>query len=756
MKLLVSIATAVALTVMLLLSSVAANAQEVLSSREEDSIRALLPSLTDVNQIIKAHYLLSRKCVEMDTIIKYALSAYYLAKRHNNPEYVAASCEVIAWYYNTIGSFSLTSKYFREAGDIYEAQGNVIGQAMMLSGTGDAYIGMGKFEEGINCKLQAIKLFDEHHDLASAALIYRTIGKSCTEFQQYKPAMEYLDRALHNDLEVDNQRGIGRDYYYLGLNFNLYSTRTSNGSQLLAKDYFLKALNIQKEGSDEVFIIKCCAMLSLIYNDLHIASSNWDYVDSSYYYYNMGMRVVEQNGYHADDDLYEIARAEHTMFSGNYVSALQIFQQKIQKEDLSNVTLMLLNRAFLHYYDYNNDFKGLLDLSDRIERERKKIYITEFALGISKLNNAKALEDQLASLYRSAKNRERNFEITKAQLTFLRAIIIVFLVFAAAMIALFSYRNVKNKQYSILLREQTAEIEAANEELHALMNEAQKQSELISRQTVEMKRQRNKLASINIRIIINLDIASRFQASLMPSQEKMKSIFKNIFVLWRPLEEVSGDFYWGTEAGGLKFVAVADCTGHGIPGASLSMLGISFLNSIVARIDRNHVNAAEVLTKLRNRIVKSLTRGSINNEDIHDGMDIAVCIFDTANSKLSYAGAYRPLWIVNGGQLTEYKADKMPVAVDHDRDSDFTNHEINIQSGDRVYLFSDGITDQFGEREPGKFSKLKPKRLRELLCNIYDHPAEQQKAEVLSMIDDWRGVNEQTDDMIMVGIVVNE
>jgi serine phosphatase RsbU (regulator of sigma subunit) len=183
------------------------------------------------------------------------------------------------------------------------------------------------------------------------------------------------------------------------------------------------------------------------------------------------------------------------------------------------------------------------------------------------------------------------------------------------------------------------------------------------------------------------------------------------------------------------------------------MLGISFLNSIVARIDRENINAAEVLTKLRYRIIESLTRGTVNNEDIHDGMDIAVCIFDTKNSKLSYAGAYRPLWIVNNGQLTEYRPDKIPIAVDKDRNSAFTNNEIQLQQGDRVYLFTDGITDQFGERENGKHSKLKPKRLRELLCRIHDFTPERQMHELESMIDQWRGDCEQTDDITFIGVL---
>lgn len=739
--------------VLLALSTAAANAQSMLSDQQLDSIAALLPKMTDNQEKIETLYKLSRQHSEMDSIIKYSLTTYYLAKRHGNTKYVALACEVIGWYYNTIGKFSLSSKYFNEAGEIYAQQGNTIGQAMMLSGSGDAYIGLGKFEEGINNKLKALKLFDENQDLASTALIYRTIGIACTQFQQYKPALEYLDKALENDIKVEHKRGTNRDYFYIGLTINLHSTVSENGSKQLAIQYLTRALRLQEEIDDNIFIIKSCALLSLIYNEMHSNTYNWEYADSSYYYYNKGMAMIENTGYHADDDLYYIARAEHTTMSGNYVSAKQMLLQKLEDPALPSITLNLLNQALKLYFKYNNDYEGLFKLTQRLEIDRKQIYITEFALGLSRFNKSKELEDHLHELTASAESRKQEFESTKFYLTSTRVITIYMLICAIAIIVMFTQQNIKNKQYHKILQHQTDEIQATNEELNALVNEAYQQSNLIKQQTLEMKRQRNKLASINLRIVINLDIASRFQASLMPSQETINKIFKDIFVLWRPLEEVSGDFFWVSEVDGLKFVAAADCTGHGIPGASLSMLGISFLNSIVARINLQQINAAEVLTKLRYRITESLTRGTVNNEDIHDGMDIAVCIFDTKNSKLSYAGAYRPLWIVNNGELTEYKPDKIPIAVDKDRSSAFTNNEIQLQKGDRVYMFTDGITDQFGEREKGKLSKFKPKRLRELICNVSCLDTQSQMREIESTIDQWRGDCEQTDDILVIGIM---
>ncbi len=748
-----SILLAMAMTALLAITTSKANAQMPPNSNRLDSICALLPYMPEDSTKLAMLYLVTRHSTSLDSIRKYAIATYSLAKRLGDQNMTAAACISIGWYYNITGKYELAPKYFREAGEIYKAQGLRHRQAMMLSSVGDAYIGLGRFEEGITHKLDALNMLDSHKDLARAAEIYRTIGLACTEFLQYKPAMEFLDKALNNDIAVGDQRGIGRDFFYLGQTINLYSKSNEYGSKLLAKDYLLHAFAKQDENIDMIFKTKTCALLALIYNDILLATNNWDYADSSLYYYKIGRAIIDQNGYKLYNNIYEIAHAEHRLISGDYVTALKTLEEKIKEPRLSTIDLLLLNQAFKFYNNYNKDYKGLLKLTERTELERKKLYITEFAVELSKLNKIKELEDHLRKIETSADERNQLYKNVQFQYITTKVTIIIGLTFAGAMAIILLYQMVRNKKYSRQLREQTEEITSANEELCILLEESKQQSELIMQQTQEMKRQRNRLASINLRIVINLDIASRFQASLMPSQERMKQIFKDIFVLWRPLEEVSGDFYWGTEVGGLKFVAIADCTGHGIPGASLSMLGISFLNSIVARIDRHNVNAAEVLDKLRYRITESLTRGSVNNEEIHDGMDIAVCVFDTNKSILSYAGAYRPLWIVNQGDLTEYKPDKIPVAVDHDRNMPYTNNEIALKEGDRVYIFSDGITDQFGERENGKLSKLKPKRLRELLCQIYDLPPEMQKGEIISMIDQWRGDNEQTDDIMMIGVI---
>ncbi|MBQ5550379.1 MAG: tetratricopeptide repeat protein, partial [Bacteroidales bacterium] len=213
------ITMAIALTVIMALSHIAANAQRfrVLSHHERDSIIALLPKMPDNEEKLGNLYTISRNHEMMDSIIYYSMKAYHLAKQLGNTDYVAATCVVIGWYYNTIGKYAIAPKYFNEAGDIYESRKDSKGQAMMLSCCGDSYIGMRKFEQGLSYKLKALSIFAYTDDLASAAQIYRTIGMSCTQFQQYKSALEYLDKALNNDTIANNKQGIERDYYYIAL-----------------------------------------------------------------------------------------------------------------------------------------------------------------------------------------------------------------------------------------------------------------------------------------------------------------------------------------------------------------------------------------------------------------------------------------------------------------------------------------------------------------------------------------------------------
>jgi len=253
--------------------------------------------------------------------------------------------------------------------------------------------------------------------------------------------------------------------------------------------------------------------------------------------------------------------------------------------------------------------------------------------------------------------------------------------------------------------------------------------------------------------LVGVKYAERIQRSVIPNLLNLKKVFPQSFVYYAPRDIVSGDFYTVAQLEKNDVVVVADCTGHGVPGACLSVLGIAMLNSIIARVNPETITAAEILNTLRTRISESLTRGETEDGDMHDGMDIALCIINRKTRRVSYSGAYRPVWVLNHGEITEWKPDRMPIAVDTDHNDDFTNHEFQIKPDDRIYLFTDGLTDQFGMKSPGKLSKFMGKRLRMLLQEICDDEAETQKIKIEKTMESWADKQQQTDDMLIIGLL---
>jgi len=238
--------------------------------------------------------------------------------------------------------------------------------------------------------------------------------------------------------------------------------------------------------------------------------------------------------------------------------------------------------------------------------------------------------------------------------------------------------------------------------------------------------------------------AKRIQTALIPSLELFSDKLEH-FVLYKPLAIVSGDFYWVSAQGNPQIIISADCTGHGVPGAFMSMLGVTLLNEI---INGKHILMPDqIIENLRQGIIKSLKQVAAE-DSIKDGMDIAVCVVDFDKNILWYAGANNPLYLVRGGELIHYRADKMPVAI-HYRMEPFTLHKIDLQKGDAFYIFSDGYADQFGGPKQKKFMSV---QLRETLVAIAGMPMLQQGERLNDIFEEWRGGSPQIDDVTLIGV----
>jgi serine phosphatase RsbU (regulator of sigma subunit) len=296
-----------------------------------------------------------------------------------------------------------------------------------------------------------------------------------------------------------------------------------------------------------------------------------------------------------------------------------------------------------------------------------------------------------------------------------------------------------------------------------------KLEKIVKDRTIEIEKQRdvvisqkNHIERINAEITDSIKYARYIQTSILPREDHLKSSLGEHFVLFRPKDIVSGDFYWVSKVEKIVVAAVADCTGHGVPGAFMSMLGAAFLNEIINKEYITH--PAVVLRRLRKEVIHSMQQRGDSGEQ-QDGMDIALCAIDHENMKLQFAGANNPLYLVRKSdkkpageirsesgdyRLYEIKGDHMPIGIYYKMDN-FTLHEIDILKGDMFYMFSDGFADQFGGPE-GK--KLGYRTFRECLLKSSLESLKEQKESLEKMYESWIGNNSQIDDIIVIGFKI--
>jgi len=257
-----------------------------------------------------------------------------------------------------------------------------------------------------------------------------------------------------------------------------------------------------------------------------------------------------------------------------------------------------------------------------------------------------------------------------------------------------------------------------------------------------------KIAKQNKNIKSSIIYASRIQTAVLPPKEYLKTVLPEHFIMFRPRDIVSGDYYWVTNIEQKILFTAADSTGHGVPGAFMSMLGVAFLNEITAKSSYEDLRPDIILNKLRNK-VKLYLRQTGKEGESKDGYDICFCVLDKEKNELHYAGAHNPLLLVRNGKMTQYLADEMPIGIYYQEKASFTNHIIKPQKDDVVYLFSDGYPDQFGGNRRRKFMI---KRFRNMLTEISDENLKTQKEILETRFDDWKGNVQQLDDVVVMGV----
>jgi len=267
--------------------------------------------------------------------------------------------------------------------------------------------------------------------------------------------------------------------------------------------------------------------------------------------------------------------------------------------------------------------------------------------------------------------------------------------------------------------------------------------------TIKIEKQKAEIEEQKKHIMDSIYYARRIQNAILPSFNFIEKHIKHYFILYMPKDIVSGDFYWVHEVEGLFMVAAVDCTGHGVPGAFMSIVGFNQLNYAVT--DKKARSASTILDELNKGVISTLNENKMDGS-IKDGMDMSLCVFNFETAKAEFAGANNPLYLIRNNELIRYKGDRFPIgAFEGSKPQLFINNEIDMLPGDCYYLFSDGYADQFGGPDN---KKLRYKKLGEFFLEIHDQPMEAQQEFLRTKLLEWKGDNDQVDDILVIGIKI--
>jgi serine phosphatase RsbU (regulator of sigma subunit) len=300
-----------------------------------------------------------------------------------------------------------------------------------------------------------------------------------------------------------------------------------------------------------------------------------------------------------------------------------------------------------------------------------------------------------------------------------------------------------------MVKDRTAKIEKQKMEIEAQSDVLREQKNKLYERNTQLKAAYIEIEEQKKHTMDSIYYARRIQTAILPSDDYIKRYLKNFFILYKPKDIVSGDFYWFYNTDDDIMISAVDCTGHGVPGAFMSIVGNNQLNHSV---NVNNSRSPEVILNDLNRGVTQTLNENTHESTVTDGMDMALCVFDRKMSKVEFSGANNPMVFIRDGELTQYRGDKFPIgAYEGTRPQIFTKIEKNLKKGDMIYIYSDGYADQFGGPDDKKFTT---KVFKQFLLDIHNEPVENQKVLLDNRLNEWMGDTEQVDDILVIGIKI--
>lgn len=619
-------------------------------------------------------------------------------------------------------------------------------KAKALISEGIAYLIQSNHDKGINNHLEAVEILLELNDMERIARCFNNIGLAYHYQGNYELSIEYYLKSLEIREELGHIEGMGATLLNIG---NIYYAQQNLEK---AFEYYQQLYDIGEEFGDEKNIATSCVNIGIVHTDLGEYDKAMEYFkralkiqkelgidyDLSYTYANIGDLYLNQENYYAAKTY--------------FLKSLKI---RLQTKDKKGIIYCYNGLATVH---------GIL--ADEVRNQDKilwkshldsALYFGEEAYQLSLEIGVVKRQNQAAEILKEAYNKLGNY--TKA------------LKYAELYIltrdSLFSEEKTKaltemQTKYETDKKEQQIKLQ----ETQLLAKDARIKKQNLLRNALiiglvgvliiivlvvyayQQKKKSNKLITKQKKQLTDsINYAAFIQEAMLPDNEILKKNFADYFVFFQPREQIGGDFYWIKEVNEYTIIAVADCTGHGVPGAMLSMLGISILNELVRREEIE--SPAELLEQLRVEMKFSLKQDS-NNRGLRDGMDIAVCVINNATHQMQYAGANNPMFVLSNDELKELKPTNNPIGI-YLSEEKFENHEFELDKGDLIYMFSDGFYDQFGGEEN---KKLLISNFKNLLVENSKQILMKQKEILELAFNNWKGEGVQIDDVLVLGIRV--
>ena len=601
----------------------------------------------------------------------------------------------LAW--KKIGDYSKGIEYYQKCLEIYKDNKELNKSGSVFINIGVLYKQMGKHKEALHYYKTALQYFSDEEKYLVLSTLYNNMGKLFFATNQYDSALIYHNKSLKIQKQSQNKQE--EVLTYLGIS----NVHDRVGDFYQALDYRNKALALSVELGDKLLTAQSYYAAAIS----HIQISEFDKAEA---YLLNALKILDtvQNPIVKKDIL--IGLMELYRNTGDYKKALEYHIQYKSCSDslLSKETSNQLARFHVEY-----------------ETMKKK---NEISL-LRKDNKIQELEVKKQKSTRNA---------------FIAGFILV-LILALVLFSLFRIKRKTNK--ALILKNE--KIQQQKEEILTQNEEIMQQKEEILSQAEYLDQVNRELTMKNKKITDSIAYAKRIQDAILPSEEAVQKAFPRSFIFYKPREIVSGDFYWYREKGVYRFFTVADCTGHGVPGAFMSMIGNTLLNEIIGE---NILNPADILSELNKRIVYALSQSGGMQED---GMDISLCRFDSKKKEIIISLANHTALYLEAGELKTVEGDLFPVggSIFNKNDDNYTNHTIHYQSGINLYMFSDGFLDQFGSVNlAGKEKKYSNKRFSQLINDISAKPMEEQKQIFVTEFENWKGGRKQLDDVLVAGI----